>query len=195
MNGQKLEAVTSFKYLGATLCKDATCSATVRIRIAPGLTAMARLNRIQRFNSISFASKFKLDNSLVISILLYGCETWSLLADSEKRIQAFEAKCLKISSFVGPQEPLLAAVKRQKLALLGHITRTMASPESFFRAPWRVSVAVVGRGNAVRTTSKNGHPCPCQNCLQGPRLTGRGSLLSRPSVPPDDPVGQGTELN
>ena len=39
MNGQKLEEVISFKYLGATLCKDDSCSAKVRIRIA---TAMAR---------------------------------------------------------------------------------------------------------------------------------------------------------
>ena len=34
MCGQKLEEVTSFKYLGATLCKDSTCSAEVLIRIA-----------------------------------------------------------------------------------------------------------------------------------------------------------------
>ena len=43
MNGQMLEEVTSFQYLGATLCKDGTCSAEVRIRVA---SAMARLNRI-----------------------------------------------------------------------------------------------------------------------------------------------------
>ena len=43
MNGRKLEEVTSVKYLGATLCKDGTCSAEVYIRIA---SAMARLNKI-----------------------------------------------------------------------------------------------------------------------------------------------------
>ena len=61
------------------------------------MAAMARLNRIWRCKTISFASKFKLYKSLVTSILLYGCETWTLLADSEKkkkkkRIQAFETK-------------------------------------------------------------------------------------------------------
>ena len=59
----------------------------------------------------------------VTSILFYGYETWTLLADSEKRIQAFETKCLrkllcisykehkikdwvqsKINSLVGPQD-------------------------------------------------------------------------------------------
>ena len=55
---------------------------------------MARLSSIWRCSTISFASKFKLYKSLITSTLLYGCETWTLLADSEKRIQAFETKCL-----------------------------------------------------------------------------------------------------
>ena len=46
MNGQKLEQVTNFKYLKATLCKDGTCSAEIRIRIASALAAMTELNRI-----------------------------------------------------------------------------------------------------------------------------------------------------
>ena len=60
MNGQRLEEVTSFKYLGATLCKDDTCSAEVRIRLASAMAAMARLNSICQCSTISFASKFKL---------------------------------------------------------------------------------------------------------------------------------------
>ena len=47
-----------------------------------------------RCNTISFASNFKLYKSLVTSILLCGCETWTQLADSEERMQAFETKCL-----------------------------------------------------------------------------------------------------
>ena len=105
------------------------------------MAAMARLNRICRCNTISFASKFKLYEPLVTSILFSGCETWTLLADSEKRIQDFETKCMrkrlrifylehktndcvrnKINILVGPQEPLLAAVKRRKLAWFGHVT-------------------------------------------------------------------------
>ena len=40
MTGQELGEVTSFKYLGATLCKDGTCSAEVRIMIASAMAAM-----------------------------------------------------------------------------------------------------------------------------------------------------------
>ena len=68
----------------ATLCKNGTCSAEVRIRIASVMATMARLNRIGQYTT-SLASRFKLYKSLVTSIFLYGCETWTLLADSEKK--------------------------------------------------------------------------------------------------------------
>ena len=95
-NSQKLEEVTRFKYLRATLCKHGTCSAEIRFRIA---SAFARLNRIWRCNTISFASKFKLYKSLVTSTLLCGCKTWTLLADSEKKDTDLETnrKLLRIS--------------------------------------------------------------------------------------------------
>ena len=131
MNGQKLEEVTSFKYLGAILCKDGTCLAEGCIRIASAMAAMARLNRILQRNTISLASKFKLYKSFVTFTLLHCCETWTLLADCEERIQALETKFLKellrisnlehktdnclrskINFPVGPQEPLLAIVKK-----------------------------------------------------------------------------------
>ena len=73
---------------------------------------------------------------------------------------------------------------------------TTASPNSSFRAPWKVSDAVDSRGNAGWTTLKSGHPCPCRNCSQRfpAEKTGR-SLLNRPSCRPDNPIGHLTELN
>ena len=78
---------------------------------------------------------------------------------------------------------------------MSHATTTSSKPS--FRAPSGVGDAVVGRGNAGWTTSKSGHPCPCQNCSQGSptEKAWRGSLLNSPSCPPDDPVGHETELN
>ena len=78
---------------------------------------------------------------------------------------------------------------------MSHVTP--ASPKPSFREPWREGDTVVGRGKAGWTTSKSGHPFPCQNCSQGPPAvnTGRGPLLTRPSCPQGYPIGQGTELN
>ena len=102
---------------------------------------MAELNRIWWSNTISFSSKFKLYKYLIISTLQCGYETWTLLADSEERILAFETKSLgqllhvsylqhknndwvrsKVNFPVGLQEPLLATVRRWKLAWFGHVT-------------------------------------------------------------------------
>ena len=85
MNGQKLEQETSFKNLGAILCKDSTSSAEVRIWIASVLAAMAGLNGFWRCNTISFASTLKPYKSLVTAILLHGREAWTLLDDFEKK--------------------------------------------------------------------------------------------------------------
>ena len=73
---------------------------------------------------------------------------------------------------------------------------TTASPKSSFRAPWRVGDAVVGTGNAGWTMSSSGHPCPYQNCSQGPPAdkAARGCLQNRLSCLPDDPIGQGPQL-
>ena len=60
--------------------------AEVCIRIASAMEAIARLNRIWLFKTISFASMFKVYKSLVTSTVLCGYETWTRLADSEKRI-------------------------------------------------------------------------------------------------------------
>ena len=67
----------------------------VRVRIASAMAATARLNRICQCNTIRSASKVKFYKSLVTYIPLCGCETWTLLADSEERIQAFETQSLR----------------------------------------------------------------------------------------------------
>jgi hypothetical protein len=82
------------------------------------------------------------------------CMTWTLHADTERRIQAFEYKCLRrllrisylehktnqfvrntVSALVGPQEPLLATVKRRKLAWFGHVTRHNSLCKAILRHP------------------------------------------------------------
>ncbi|GFS04037.1 endonuclease-reverse transcriptase [Elysia marginata] len=141
MDDEPLESIHKFKYLGATLHEDGSSTVEVRTRIALATAAFAKLGKIWK-SSISFKVKHKLFRSLVNSILTYGCETWSLLADTERRIQVFENKCLRkllrisykdhitnesvrelVVAYVGPQEPLLATVKRRKLAWFGHVTR------------------------------------------------------------------------
>ena len=80
--------------------------------------------------------------SLVISIFLYACESWTLTAELEKRTHAFEMRCYrrvlnfsykdhvtneevrrKIQAAIGEYDELLALVKKRKLRWFGHISR------------------------------------------------------------------------
>ncbi|GFR75435.1 endonuclease-reverse transcriptase, partial [Elysia marginata] len=94
VDDEPLGLVHKFKYLGATLLEDGSSTVVVRTGIALATAAFAKLGKIWK-SSISFKAKHKLFRSLVISILTYGCETWTLLADTERRIQAFQNKCLR----------------------------------------------------------------------------------------------------
>ena len=85
----------------------------------------------------------KLKHSLVISIFLYACESWTVTAELEKRKQAFRMKCyrsllnisykehvtneevrIKIQAAIGENDELLTLVKKQKLGWFGHVSRS-----------------------------------------------------------------------
>ena len=149
MNGQQLEEVTTFKYLGATLTKDGRSTTEIKTRLAMATAAMAKLQRVWKSKEISFPTKTKLYKALVVSILLYGCESWTLTAESTKKIQSFETKCFRrllgiswkdhktndfvrdqIKQLAGPQEPLLATIKKKKLTWYGHVARHNTLPKT-----------------------------------------------------------------
>ena len=86
-----------------------------------------------------------------LSCRCYGCESWTLTADLERRIQAFENKCYrsmlgisyrehktneyvwqKVSILAGPQEPLLSTITRRKLSWFGHVCRQWYATEDHF---------------------------------------------------------------
>ena len=57
------------------------------------VSALKTLKPIWTDNSVSVQSKVQPMRSLVISIFLYACESWTLTAELEKRIQAYEVRC------------------------------------------------------------------------------------------------------
>ena len=169
------------------------------------MAATARLNGIWRCNTISFANKIKLYKSLVISVVLYGCETWTLLADYEKRIQVFETKCMRKlppQLLLGARDQRLGAERDQlPCESAGTSSDNCQETETClivarhlggWATPWSAEEMLDGQHHRADIP-----PCPCQNYLQRPlaEKTRRGSLRNRPICPPDDPIGHGNELN
>ena len=142
INGQKLETLTSFKYLGSVI-SDERSKPEILSRIEQRTSALTRLKPIRNDWSISLSSKMQLMRCLVTSIFLYARESWTLTAELQRRIPAMEMRCYrkilrisykddvtneevhaKIQQAIGPHGDLLTIVKRRKLKWYGHVSRS-----------------------------------------------------------------------
>ena len=142
VNGQKLETVTNFKYLGSVITDEGS-KPKILSRIAQTTAVLTRLKPVWNDRSTSLSSKEWLMCSLVTSIFLYACEPWTLTAKLQRRIQTMEMRCYckiphilykdhvtnkevraKIQQAIGPHEDLLTIIKRCKLQWYGHVSRS-----------------------------------------------------------------------
>ena len=94
VNGQKLETVTSFKYLGSVITDEGS-KPEILSRIAQTAAALTRLKPVWNDRSISLSSKIRLMCSLVTSIFLDACESWNLTEGLQRRIRAMEMRCYR----------------------------------------------------------------------------------------------------
>ena len=92
VNGQKLETVTSFKYLGSVITDEGS-KAEILSRIAQTIAALTRLEPVWNDMSISLNSKIRLMHSLVTSVFLFACKSWTLTAELRRKIQAMKMRC------------------------------------------------------------------------------------------------------
>ena len=84
VNGQKLETVTSFKYLSSVITDEGS-KPELLCRIAKTTAALTRLKPIWIDKSISLSSKIRLMRSLVTFIFLYACESWTLTGELQRK--------------------------------------------------------------------------------------------------------------
>ena len=77
VNGQRLETVTSFKYLGSVITDEGS-KPEILSWITQTTAELTRLKPVWIDKSISLSSKVRLMRSLVTSIFLYACESWTL---------------------------------------------------------------------------------------------------------------------
>ena len=139
VNGQKLDTVTSLKYLGSVKANEGS-KPEILSRIAQTTAAWTRLKPVWNDRSISLSSKVRLMRFLVTFIFLYACDSWTLKAELRRRIQAMEMRCYskvlrtsykdqvtneevraKIQQAIGPHEDL-TIVKRRKLQWYGNVS-------------------------------------------------------------------------
>src|SRR6218665_939099 len=78
LGGEVLEQVTKFVYLGGSLTEDERCTEVIRRRIGLACAAFWKLDKMWMAKSISLKTKVKLYWTLVLPVLMYLSECWTL---------------------------------------------------------------------------------------------------------------------
>jgi len=143
VDGIKLEQVKSFTYLGSTLTDNGRSEKEIRIRIGRATSSLASLDNIWRARNVSMKNKILLMRSIIMSTLLYACESWTVSKQDEKRLRAFEMKTYRrllritwkdkrtnewvkdrICEVCGYEpESIVDVMKRRKFRYFGHLVR------------------------------------------------------------------------
>ena len=93
VDGNNIEVVTKFVFLGTLITVDGLCEKEVRRRIAIRKNAMGGLTPIWKGRGVTLETKVKLVKVLVFPIVLYGAVTWKIRKHERRKIDAFEVWC------------------------------------------------------------------------------------------------------
>ena len=94
IRGAELEVVTEFQYLGSIFSANNTVDKEVNNRIAGYAWHTLKVARVWSNVKLSLNTKIQFFTCIVLSILLYGCETWSISHSHVSRLRGFQMGCL-----------------------------------------------------------------------------------------------------
>ena len=137
VEGQIVEQVKKFRYLGAIITEDGRCEAEVKARIAMAKDAFSKRKELLSRN-MSRVVKKKIVKAIIWSVALYGCETWALKKDEIQRLNALEMWIWRrmervswkdrktneeVLDMVGEKRSIVETIVKRKKNWIGHILR------------------------------------------------------------------------
>ena len=96
VNGEVLQNVKEFVYLGSTIATDGSLHCELNRRIGKASTTMGRLyGRVWNNGMLSVHTKVSVYQACILSVLLYGSESWATYSWQEKKLNSFHMRCLR----------------------------------------------------------------------------------------------------
>ena len=90
---ERMETVTDFIFLGSIITADGNCSHEIKRCLFLGRKAMTNPDSILQRNGITLLTKVSLVKAMVLPVVMYGCESWSIKKAERWRTDAFELRC------------------------------------------------------------------------------------------------------
>ena len=78
LDGETVETVTDFAFLGSKITADGDCSHEIKRRLLLGRKVMTNLDRILKSRDITLLTKVDLVTAMVFPVVMYGCESWTV---------------------------------------------------------------------------------------------------------------------
>ena len=90
IDGETVEIVADFIFLGSKITADIDCSHEIKRRLLLGRKVMTNLDRILKSRDITLPTKVCLVKAMVFPVVMYGCENWTIKKAECQRMDAFE---------------------------------------------------------------------------------------------------------
>ena len=90
IDGETMEALRDFLFLGSKITSDDDCSHDIKRCLLLGRKTMTNLDSILKSRDITFPAKVHLVKAMVFSVVMYGCESWTIKKPVHQRIDTFE---------------------------------------------------------------------------------------------------------
>ena len=78
IDGETMETVTAFIFLGSKISADGDCSHEIKRRLLLGRKAMTNLDNILKSRDITLPTKVHIVTAIVFPVVMYGCENWTI---------------------------------------------------------------------------------------------------------------------
>ena len=78
INGEKVETVSDFIFLGSKITVDGDCSHEIKRHLSLGRKAMTNLDEVLKSRDIILPTKIRMVKGMVFPVVMYGCESWTI---------------------------------------------------------------------------------------------------------------------
>ena len=89
IDGENMETVRDFIFLGSKITADCDCSHEIKSCLLLGRKAMTNLDSILKSRDITLRTKVHLVESMIFQVVMYGCESWTVKKAEHQRINTF----------------------------------------------------------------------------------------------------------
>ena len=93
IDGETVETVAYFIFLGSKITADGDCSHEIKRRLLLGRKVMTNLDSILKSRDITLSTKVCLVKAMVFPVVMNGCESWTIRKAEHRRIDAFKLWC------------------------------------------------------------------------------------------------------